>query len=234
MTKRGYTIAAGLCAAGMLLNGCSRKNQKAWMPQESDAISVASDGSVTEIVQESLDQAYYDQSELDSMIRSSVEAYNQENGGNAVKVVSFKTRNDTVTLELRYASGRDFADFNNVEFYQGSMLNAQLEGFLFDVPFYRIEDGEISGSTVDSGTVLKDLSAEVVIVQAPLEVHVDGDVTYTSTNAEMLSENTVSAKKNEEGAGSTSLLLPSGSVHSETERSYEDQKKANLVYIIYE
>ncbi|MCD7819989.1 MAG: hypothetical protein LUH07_13235, partial [Lachnospiraceae bacterium] len=62
MTAERKTAAAVLCACAVLCGGCGmiNKEQAEWTPQESDAISIASDGSVTEIVQETLDQSYYD------------------------------------------------------------------------------------------------------------------------------------------------------------------------------
>ncbi len=216
MTTRGKWAIALLCTAVVLLGGCSQEDQSAWSPQEPDAISVSSDGSVKEIVQESLEEAYYDADELNDMIISSVEAYNQEHGEDAVVVERYEAEDREVTLELLYASGADFAAFNNVEYFQGSIISAQLEGYLFDVSFYRVKDGEPGETAVDSSTVFQDMSAEVLIVQAPLEVHIDGKVKFISTNAGMISESTVRAD------GQTGEL------------SYEEQKAANRVYIIYQ
>ncbi len=214
MRKRRKGLTAVLCATVLLLGGCSAGGS-AWTPQEPDAISVSSDGSVTEIVQETLDKSYYDAAELEEMIHSSVEAYNQKHNGDSVKIVSYKEDDGDVTLKLSYASTEDYAAFNNIEFYQGSIINAQMEGYLFDTSFYRIKDGKQSGDAVDSSAVFNDMSAEVVIVQAPLEVHVDGKVRYISTNAGAISASTVNA------SGETN------------EDSYAEQKKANRVYIIY-
>ncbi len=235
MKIRGMAAAAVFFAA-LLLNGCNIKQPDTWKPQEPDAISVSSDGSLTETIKESLNEAYYDADELETMIRSSVEEYNQSNGEDSVKIKSLKNQDDTVTLKLKYASGKDFASFNNLEFYQGSIINAQLEGYLFDVSFYQIQDGEVKGAVVDVTEVFNDMSADVLIVQAPLEVHVDGDVTFISTNAQILSDSTVNAngQMDARDAQSVSLLLPSGSIHDENETYYEQQKAQNRVYIIYE
>ncbi|MCC8066964.1 MAG: hypothetical protein LIO94_07670 [Clostridiales bacterium] len=233
MTAKRRTAMAVLLAAVMLLSGCQMLDgQEAWTPQESDAISIASDGSVTEIVQEVLDQSYYDLAELESMINSEVEAYNTENGADSVKIMSLNGEDSSVTLKLWYASASDYAEFNNTEFYYGSIINAQLEGYLFDTSFYRINNGAASGNTVDSGTVFENMAAQVVIVQAPLEVHVDGEVTFTSSNAEMISSDTVNA--NGEQEETEALVLPSSAVYEGEETTYAEQKIANRVYIIYE
>lgn len=236
-TAKRRAALALICVAVMLLGGCGTLDDmlnldSAWTPQESDAISIASDGSVTEIVQETLDQSYYDLTELEEMINAEVDAYNAENGEDSITVKSFTNDSSTVTLKLLYSSAEDYAAFNNVEFFCDSIISAQLEGYLFDTNFYRIEDGEISGGEVSYSAVFGDMSAEVVIVQAPMEVHVEGEsVTYISSNAEMISADTVNAtgdQEEEEG-----LVLPSSKVYGGEDETYAEQKLANRVYIVY-
>ncbi len=234
MAAKRESLAAVLLAAVLLVSGCEQTGlgQNGWTPQEADAVSVAADGRVTETVQETLDQSYYDETELEDLITSEVEAYNQKNGEDAVTVKSFETEDGSVTLKIQYQTARDYREFNHVDFYFGSIINAQLEGYLFDTNFYKIQDGKISGKEVDNSAILQDMSAQLLIVQAPLEVHVEGTVTYVSTNAEILSGDTVNAtgKSLEDSA----LELPSSEIYSEEEITYSAQKSANRVYIIYE
>ncbi|MCD8346524.1 MAG: hypothetical protein LUD16_00990 [Lachnospiraceae bacterium] len=233
MRAKKRAVAAVLAAAVMLLGGCDIVNQTEWTPESSDAISIAADGSITEIVQETLDQSYYDVTELESMINTEVAEYNSEHGADSITVEEFGNDGSTVTLKLRFSSADDYAEFNNVEFYCGSIINAQLEGYLFDVSFYRVTDGEASGSTVSYTKVFEDMSATVVIVQAPMEVHFeDSEVTFVSTNADMLSANTVNASGEQEET--EALVLPSSKVYEGEETTYAEQKEANRVYIICE
>ncbi len=214
-------LAAVLCTAVMLLGGCSMIDQAMWNPEGDDAIRIASDGSVTEMVRDTLDQAYYSADELEKTITSSVEEYNQSHGEDSVKVASFKTEDADVTLKMEYASLDDYAAFNNLELYQGSMINAQLDGYLFDGSFFKIKNGEVSGKAVDSSAVFSDgMSSQVLIVQGPLEVCVDGKVTYISSNAQILSSDTVNASGKQE--------------ETSDGESYAEWKEANRVYIIYE
>lgn len=234
MTAKRRAVAAALLAAVLMLNGCEiLEQQMAWTPQESDAISIAADGSVTEIVQETLDQSYYDLTELKTMIDSEVEAYNAENGEDSIKVETFTNDGNVVTLHIWFASADDYAAFNNVEFFCGSIISAQLDGYLFDTSFYRVEDGAVSGNTVSYSTVFEDMSANVLVVQAPMEVHIeDGNVIFISTNAEMISSDTVNA--NGEQEESEALVLPSSKIYEGEETTWAEQKEANRVYIIYE
>ncbi|MCC8138310.1 MAG: hypothetical protein LIO76_09695 [Clostridiales bacterium] len=239
MTAKRRAAAAALLAAVTLLGGCSEVEQlleggTAWTPQEADAISIAADGSVTEIVQDTLEESYYDVSELEDMIRSEITAYNAEHGEDSIKEESFTTEGQSVTLKLWYSSAEDYAEFNNVEFYSGSTIGAQVEGYLFDASFYQVEDGAAGGSAVSSSQVFKDMSLQVVIVQAPMEVHVeDGAVAFISTNAEMISADTVNATGEQEEE-EDALILPSSKVYEGEETTYEEEKIANRVYILYD
>ncbi len=239
MTAKRRAAAAALLAAVTLLGGCSEVEQflegeTSWTPQETDAISIAADGSVTEIVQDTLEESYYDVSELESMINSEITEYNAEHGEDTIKVERFETENQAVTLELWYSSAEDYAEFNNVEFFCGSIIGAQIEGYLFDTSFYRVTDGTAGDSTLSSSRVFKDMSLQVVVVQAPMEVHVEGGtVEYISTNAEMISSDTVSATGEQDNEEDT-LVLPSSKVYEGEETTYEEEKLANRVYIVYD
>ncbi len=234
MTAKRTSMVSVLFAAVLLIGGCEQAGlgQNGWTPQESDAISISAKGAVTEIISDTLDQSYYDETELENQITAEVDAYNQEHGEDSVTVRSFEAEDGSVTLKLRFAEASDYAAFNHVEFYSGSIINAQLEGYLFDTNFYKIKDGQVSGKEVDSSAILSDMSAQLLIVQAPMEVHVDGTVSYISTNAEILSSDTVNATG--ESLEDSALELPSSDIYSEKEITYTAQKSANRVYIIYD
>lgn len=230
--KKILMLAAAVsCAA--LLSGCEMLNQQQWEPQEPDAISISEDGSITEIVQDTLDEAYYSASELQNMITSEVADYNKKNGENSVQVKLFENEGQAVRLVMVYASAEDYASFNNVEFYYGSLINAQLEGYLFNVSYKRVQNGVVSDSTVSGSEVIKAMDKEVMIVKAPLEVKVPGSILYTSTNAEVWADNVVYAagKEEEESIG---LVLPSNTVYKGEETTLAQQAEANRVYIIFE
>lgn len=230
------SILAAFASCVMLLGGCEMLNQEQWVPQEPNAISISEDGVITEIVQESLDAAYYNVAELQNMINAEVADYNKKNGENCVTVKTFENEGRSVKLEMVYASAKDYASFNNIEFYYGSLINAQLEGYLFDVTYKKVHDGVVTGNSVSGSEVIKEMDKEVMIVRAPLEINVPGSVLYTSSNAEVLTDNVVHATgeqnevKKEEG-----LVLPSNTVYvSESDASFDEVEAANRVYIIFE
>lgn len=233
MAAKKISIIAALAAGMMLLGGCEMLEQKKWTPQEPAAISIAEDGSITEIVQESLDEAYYNAAELEQMITDEVSAYNAKNGESSITVKKAELADGVFSLQMQYASAADYASFNNTEFYYGSMINAQLAGYLFDVSFKRVNDGVVEGSPVTGSEVIKQMGDQVLVLRAPMEVHVPGDVLFTSTNADVLASDVVNAT-GESQEKEEELILPSNAVYRGKEASYEEQKAAKRVYIIFE
>lgn len=218
-----------------LLGGCEMLNQEQWVPQEPNAISIAEDGTITEIVQEVLDESYYNITELQNMITTEVADYNAQNGENCVTVKTFENEGQAVKLEMVYASAKDYAAFNHVEFYYGSLINAQLEGYLFDVAYKKVRDGVVIGNSVSGSEVIREMDKEVMVVRAPLEVHVPGSVLYTSSNAEVLADNVIHATGKQKDQKEEGLVLPSNTVYvSESDETFDEVEAANRVYIIFE
>lgn len=231
---RGRRVGSALCLLGAmalsaaLLTGC-----ESWQPQEPAAVSIAADGSVTEIVKDTLDADYYNATELESMIQSEVAKYNESHGEDTIQVDTFETEGRNVSLVLKYASAKDYAEFNNTEFFYGTVISAQLEGYLFDVPYRKVEDGVVKGNAVDGSEVIREMDKQVLILKAPMEVQVPGDVLYMSANAEVIAPDVVNAtgEQEETDAG---LVLPSNAVYKGEEASFTERSDASRVYIVFD
>lgn len=234
MSAKKTVITAALAAGILLLNGCEMVGQSKWTPRESAAISIKKDGSIKEIVQEELDADYYDAAELEQMITDEVAEYNSKNGEDSITVASFEMEDNTAHLVMEYASAEDYAQFNNVEFFYGSMINAQLAGYLFDVSFKQVKDGVVQGSEVSGSEVIKNMDKAVLVVRAPLEVQVPGKVLFTSTNAEVLASDVVNATGRQEEEAVQELILPSNEVYRRgDDQTVAEEAAANRVYIIF-
>ena len=236
--RAGKIAAAAVLGMGMmLLGGCDMLNQQQkWEPQEDTAVSISEDGVIIEYVNDTLDESYYSASELETMITSDVADYNAVHGENTIQVKSYEAADGgKVSLVMEYATADDYATFNNIEFYSGSMINAQLAGYLFDGSFKKVKNGIVQGSSVSGSEVIKSMSAEVLVVTAPLEVHVPGTVLYTTTNAEVLASDDVNATgKTAEETADAGLELPSKQVYMGEEKSFDEKAAASRVYIIWE
>lgn len=135
MTGRKIAVTAVLCAGVIMMGGCSMLDQeKEWKPQKSSAISVGKDGTITEYVSDTLDESYYSDTELQSMIESEISDYNSKNGENSVSMKDFQVNGKDVQLTMEYKKAEDYAQFNHTEFYYGSMINAQLADYRLTFP----------------------------------------------------------------------------------------------------
>lgn len=232
---RKLPITAVMAAGVMLLGGCESLGQKPWTPQQAAAVSLDEDGKITEIIQETLGAAYYDAAELQNMVTSEVADYNAKHGADTIKVISFEAADGKVTLKMEYASAGDYAEFNNTEFYYGSMINAQLSGYLFDVSYKRVSDGVVQGGPVSGTQVIKGMDKQVLVLRAPMEVQVPGEILYTSTNADVLSANVVNATGQQEEAEDEGLVLPSNAVYKAKDKAtFAETAAANRVYIVFD
>ncbi len=233
MKGKRILLLAALALGVVLLSGCELLEHDSWEPQESAAVSVAEDGSVTEIINDTLDAAYYNATELETMVQSEVAEYNAAHGEDTILVDRLETEEGKVSLVLKYASAKDYAAFNNTEFFYGTVISAQLEGYLFDVPYQKVEDGVVQSDRVDGSEVIRGLDKQVLILKAPQEVQVPGNILFTSVNAEVLSENVVNATGEAEEEN-VELVLPSNAVYRAEESSFTERSNASRVYIIFD
>ena len=214
-------------AAAVFFTGCSR------FEPDSTAMLAKKDGSVTAVVIETLDQSYYDSAELESLINQEVADYNASAGAENIRVENFTAENQTANLTMEYAGGDDYAAFNNVTFFTGDILGAYDAGYDFQTVFQSVERGNVTNSQVTREEV------------EPMELQVDGNIVYASSNVEITGRNTcrvLSAAgaqeetevSEEESAqpetleDGTVLLTPTKVTRA------EDTAESSLAYIMYE
>lgn len=227
----------------LTLSGCGLQDTieemlggKAWEPGETNLV-VREDGTLTETVIDSLDQNYYNSGELEQMINSTVSEYNQNNGADAVIVDSLSLENNQVVLTMTYKSAADYADYNNVRFYNGSMLGAEMEGYLFYNQFRKVSEGVAEGENITNEEPLKHKEYQVLVTDASHLVQVPGDVVYVSANASPIGRREVQPVEEIEVKQAEGLVLPSSAVYVEEKADVpvtaKDLEK-NYLYIIYE
>lgn len=207
-----------------------------WAPEETYLV-VQEDGTLTETVIDKLDQAYYNADELGEMITSTVGEYNQSHGADAIVVNSLSLENNQVILTMTYKTAEDYADYNNVKFYNGSMLGAEMEGYLFYNEFRKVNDGMVEGETITNEEPLKHKEYQVMVTDDSHLVQVTGDVVYVSANASPVGKREVQPVEETAPVKEDGLVLPSSAVYVEEKEDVpvtaKDLEK-NYVYIIYE
>lgn len=170
--------------AGML-SGCSDK-----LDVDTSTVFVEKKGNITSVDVEAMDKDYYDESELEEYITEHVTEYTAENG-DTVKKNSFQVEDGIAKLEMQYDSCEDYSKFNGIEFYSGTVVTAQAEGYDFEADFSSVSDGEVQGSAAKADILAND-DSKVVIIRANVAVQVSGNIQFVSSrDTSVTGKNTV-------------------------------------------
>ncbi len=201
---------------------------------ETTTLTALGDGTVKETVIDTLDESYYNSEDLKKMIDETVASYCGEQGEGAVVVDAFTAENGKVVLDMTYQTAADYAGYNNVVFFNGSMLEAQMEGFLFNHDFLKVTEGA-AGNKISSEEPLSHKEYMVLVTDASHAVRVPGEVRYVSANSLTSDAYTVVPGEPEESTDQV-LILPSSAVYVQEKTSDEtaaDLDRA-LIYVLYD
>lgn len=173
------TVRAGLLGAAVmvLLTGCGGTEFSA----DKDTVYVEKKGTVKGANVADFDKEYYSESELSDFITQTVDTYVAKSGEGTVEIAEFAVEEGVAHVYLNYAGDDDYAGFNGVEFFAGSVLDAKAEGY--DIPDAFTAVTEEEGAWDDEGN-------RIVIIGQQTEVRVDGTILFVSANASATGKNT--------------------------------------------
>ena len=190
--KRAMRIIPVMLALCALLSGCGVS-----FDAEENTVYIDKKGRVYSVDVETVSESYYDGNEMEEEIRATVADYNEENGKNAVKVLDLVIEDGVGRLKMQYASAEDYTKLIGTELYDGSIVKALAAGYNFDVDFYRVENGQITGSA-GKQDVLNEDDLKVAVIRANLNVRIDGSIVFVSSgNVTLTGSDTVSIRDEE-------------------------------------
>ncbi len=166
-------IAALLCAG--MLAGCGKS-----VEADASLVYVDKKGAVTSVDVESLDVNTYDETEFEAFVDEAVEEYNAVNGKNSVKSEGITVEEGVAKLQMKYKTAEDYAAFNGIEFYAGTVVDSLAAGYTYDTDFVKVEDGTVTG-TAAKQEIYAGEGLKVVIIRANTNVQVEGKICYVST-----------------------------------------------------
>ncbi len=166
-------IAALLCAG--MLAGCGKS-----VEADASLVYVDKKGAVTSVDVESLDVNTYDETEFEAFVDEAVEEYNAVNGKNSVKSEGITVEEGVAKLQMKYKTAEDYAAFNGIEFYAGTVVDSLAAGYTYDTDFVKVEDGTATG-TASKQEIYAEEGLKVVIIRANTNVQVEGKICYVST-----------------------------------------------------
>ncbi|MBO5246365.1 MAG: hypothetical protein J6B28_03795 [Eubacterium sp.] len=159
-----------------LLTGCGTE-----FSADTDTVYVGKKGVIKGANVASFDKEYYDETELSDFITDTVDTYVSKAGDGTVEIVEFAVENGVAHVYLDYAASEDYAEFNGVDFFAGSVLDAKAEGYEIPNNLTAVTDKEVAWD---------DEKNQIIIVGQQTQVRVDGTILFVSPNAKVTDKNT--------------------------------------------
>ena len=158
----------------LLLTGCGNKFE----PTES-TIFVTSKGVVQSAVMESFEKEYYNFDELAEDVKKAVKSYCLDVNEEVIAVTSLTENEDMVTLQMEYQTVEDYAEFNEVLLFSGTLEEAMNAGYQPGT----LLDAEGQTADVD---LEKNGNLKVLITEESVCIQTSGKIKYVSDNVTIL------------------------------------------------
>lgn len=190
MRRKLYAALVILVTAGMT-TACGTSFEA-----DESTVYITKDGNVIGADIEDFNKDYYDEEELKAYITESIESYVESNGNGSLEMEKFQTASSeedgvTAQLYLNYATYIDYALFNDVTLFAGTVQQAKQEGYPFDQSFLKVEEG-VSTDSLDVKELTEDEKMKVVVIGDETVVKVDGEICGVSDgNTEVSAKDTV-------------------------------------------
>lgn len=138
------------------------------------ALKIDKNGQVTSILVEEFDKNYYDINELEEMIRLEIAEYNRNAGSERILLVSLEHIDKDVKAVLQYTDYTDYASFNEVEFFVGTVEEAVNQGI--NLNHVMLEAGK--DNTISPQQVKELTDYNLIMWQGDMPVEVPGKIKY--------------------------------------------------------
>lgn len=159
-----------------LLTGCG-----ADFSADKDTVYIQKKGTIKGANVADFDKEYYDETELSDFIKETVDTYVEQAGEGTVEIQEFAVSDGVAHVYLNYAGAEDYAQFNGVKFYEGTVLDAKAEGYEILDAFTSVTDDETTWDAEGN---------KIVIIGQQTQVKVDGTILFVSANASVTGKNT--------------------------------------------
>lgn len=174
--RRAMKLGMLSALAIALLTGCGAE-----FSADTDTVYVQKKGTIKGANVADFDKDYYDETELSDFINDTVDTYVAKSGDGTVTIQEFAVEDGVAHVYLDYACAEDYAQFNGVEFYAGTVLDAKADGYDIPAAFTAVTDKETTWDAEGN---------KIVIVGQQTQVQVDGTILFVSANASATGKNT--------------------------------------------
>lgn len=211
MKKFGHVLLSLLLCIG-LLTGCGTS-----FKADESTVFVLKNGRIVSTDVEDFDEKTYDKDGLTQYVKQEIRAYNDKNGKGSVALKKLEVGDKKATLTISYKTAEDYAKFNDIELYTGSIAEALAHGYTFEGDFASVSGGKIT--PCKSSDFTENSGYQVAIIRGNTNVKVKGKIQYVSTvNTRYVDEQTIAIREG------TSLLLNQDADNTEKVTETQDTK----------
>lgn len=179
---RRKIIALIMSAAFLGLAACS---QSGGGDYAESTMVVTKRGKISERLIESFDKEYYSLDELENEFESSILQYNENIGGEEIRLKKLELNGNLLTVDLDFTGPSDYENFTGESLFVGSVGDAYDNGYSMDVTLKGVEKGDKIGKVQIMG--LSDNS--IIILSEHVRVRAFDDIAYVSANVDVIGDN---------------------------------------------
>ncbi|MCD7981691.1 MAG: hypothetical protein LUF32_05190 [Clostridiales bacterium] len=181
-----------------------------------NTLELKKDGSIVEYTVEDFSASYYDADELESFVDTEVEAYLAENDG-SIRVSRNEVEDQTAYLTIKYDSAETYADFNGIECFVGSIVQAQAAGYDFDLDFIDASAEEDSDGSDEDADAEEDSggSDEDADAAEDADLSADSETSDAEISEDSSAEDTSGSEASEDSSSDATVIsgeIPGNSV----------------------
>ena len=174
--KRWFPAAVWLTAALCFLSGCS------FSTTSNTTVALDETGKLTEEIIEELGDDDFTVEELQEYIDEQLAVYNRGKEEPAVTLQTCRVENGDIRLALRYASCDDYAAFNQIVCFQGTLKEAEDAGYTIDTMALLEPNGQKGDLEIIRE---REKEWKIFIVSEPINVKVPDKILYASDNVKV-------------------------------------------------
>ena len=183
-----------LIAGLIMLSGCVSKSED----YKETTVSIDKKGKITHEIIESFDKDYYNEDELRSLIDDELSEYcRSKSNDKAAKLASLEIKEGMAEAEIDFESFEDYASFNEVDFFYGTVKEAMAKEYPTDVTLKSADDD----STIGKYEFESLGDNMIVVVSEPVTVRLPGKIAYSTANIDVVDKDEARMASDSVGLG---------------------------------
>lgn len=185
-------IAAVLTACFLI--GCSGGNDDL----NETTLIINSKGEITHHIVETFDKSYYNEDELRSLINKQIEDYCKDKGDDKlVRLKDLKVLDGKATAELTFKDYSNYAEFNDVDLFYGTIEEAMAADYTTDVTLKNVDSDE----TIDKYEFESLKDKKIIVIGEPILIKTPGKIAYITANIEVIDKDICKMASDSVGVG---------------------------------